>query len=176
MNFDEWFTGLSIDRGTFNKRFFHRNSNSMEISFCSNPGWDKAIALKFCTWHDSCTVVACAKFCSNIAPYNGVTLKSIFHRIWITWKSFVKWDPFLQILQCPIPQCTSLEQKCTHLISEVMHYGIWDRCILGFVSLVYLFVGKDKPSIVNYTNDLYFLIVITWIYKEHTTFYRESAT
>ena len=37
------------------------------------------IVAKYCTWHDSCAVVACAKHCSDMIPYNGVTLKPIFH-------------------------------------------------------------------------------------------------
>ena len=46
----------------------------------------------FCTWHDSCAVIACAKFHSDIIPYNGVTVKLIFHRIRIMMeKLFVKW-------------------------------------------------------------------------------------
>ena len=35
----------------------------------------------FCTWHDSCAVVVCKKFCTDMIPYNGVTLKPNFHRI-----------------------------------------------------------------------------------------------
>ena len=38
----------------------------------------------FCTWHDSCAVVVCKKFCTDMIPYNGVTLKPNFHRICIT--------------------------------------------------------------------------------------------
>ena len=45
----------------FHERFFHRNSNSMEISFYCHYDSNTAIATKFCTWHDSCAGVACAK-------------------------------------------------------------------------------------------------------------------
>ena len=58
--------------GLFHGRFFHHNSNSMKISW------------KCCTWHDSCAVVACAKFCSDMVYYNWVKLKPIFNQIWIT--------------------------------------------------------------------------------------------
>ena len=61
---------------------FHLNSNSMEISFSFHLNCSKVIAIKFCTWHDSCAVVASEK-CRNMTPYNGVTLKPIFHRICI---------------------------------------------------------------------------------------------
>ena len=56
------------------------------------PSCIKGIAMKCCTCHDSCTFVACATFCSDMIPYNWVTLKQLFHRIWIMIeKSFVKW-------------------------------------------------------------------------------------
>ena len=74
--------------GSFHERFFHHNSNLMEISFCSHPCCSEGIAMKFFTW------MTCAKFCSDIMPYNGVILKLIFHQILITMeKSFVKWAP-----------------------------------------------------------------------------------
>ena len=68
--------------GAFHEAFFHRNSNSRQTSFCSHLRYTTLVAIKFCTWHDSCAVVACAK-CSDMIPYNGVTLKQICHRIWI---------------------------------------------------------------------------------------------
>ena len=69
-------------------------SNSMEISVHSQPRCGAVTTMTFCTWHDSRAVAACAKCCSDIVSYNGVTLKSIFHRIWIMMeKSFVKWAP-----------------------------------------------------------------------------------
>ena len=52
--------------------------------YSAHPSYTKVVATKFCTWHNSCTVVACAKFCSVIIPYNEVTLTPIFHLIWIT--------------------------------------------------------------------------------------------
>ena len=78
----------------FPERFFHRNSNWMDISFCSHPSCSEVIAMEFSTWHDSSAVMPCAKFCSNILPFNGVIQKLIFHRILITTeKSLVKWAP-----------------------------------------------------------------------------------
>ena len=58
----------------FHEWFFHHNSNSMEISFCSHPSCSEVITIKFCTRHDSCAVMPCAKFCSDMMPNNGVTL------------------------------------------------------------------------------------------------------
>ena len=81
-------------RGPFLERFFQNNSDSMKISFCSQPRCSEVIAMKFRTWHGSCAVVPCAKFCSHMIPYNGMTLKLICHRICIMMeKSFVKWAP-----------------------------------------------------------------------------------
>ena len=80
-------------RGPFH-RFFHHNSNSIKISFCSHPCCSEVIAMKFCTWHDSCAVMPCAKFSSDTMPYNGVKLKPIFHQM--MEKLFVKWAPGTQ--------------------------------------------------------------------------------
>ena len=74
----------------------HRNSNSMEISFYSHLESNTVIATKFCTWHDSCAVMACAKICRDLMASNGITARRSFHRIWIAGKkSLVKWAPGL---------------------------------------------------------------------------------
>ena len=73
-------------------RFFHGNSNSFEISFCSYPTCRGMVAIKFRTWHDSYTVVACTKPWSDMITYSGV------HRIWIAMeKALVKWIPDHQL-------------------------------------------------------------------------------
>ena len=36
-----------------------------------------------------------------------------------------------------IPQYSTLEQKCVHFCSNVVYCGIWKRCIVEFVRLVY---------------------------------------
>ena len=65
----------------FTNVFFHRNSNSMEISFYSHLDSITVIATKFCTWHDSCAVVACAKICCDLMASNGVIARRSFYRI-----------------------------------------------------------------------------------------------
>ena len=45
-----------------------------------------------------------------------------------------------------IPQCTTLEQKCAHFCSKVVHCGIWDRCIREFNLLICL-LHSNKPNI-----------------------------
>ena len=82
--------------GPFHKQFFYHISNSMEIPLCSHPCCNEVIAMKFCTGYNSCAVLACAKFCSDMIHYRGVTWKSIFHLIQIMMeKSFVLWEPGL---------------------------------------------------------------------------------
>ena len=58
----------------------------MEISFCyRRTFFIKVITVKICAWPDSCSVVACVKFCSDMVPNDGVTRNpNIFPRIWIT--------------------------------------------------------------------------------------------
>ena len=85
----------------FSNVFFHRNSNSMEISFHSHLDSNTVIATKFCTWHDSCAVVACAKICCDLMASNGITARRIFHRIWIAGKkSLVKRAPGVTTESC----------------------------------------------------------------------------
>ena len=76
--------------GTFLEPVFHRNSNSIEILSYSHPSYREAFATVFCTWHDSCTIVARAELCSETMPYNGTTLKPISPRIWMTMGKIVR--------------------------------------------------------------------------------------
>ena len=86
-----WFHMATSIWAPFLKRFFHCNSNSMEISFHSHHDYDTMIATNFCAWQDSCAVVACAKICCDLMTSNGITPRRSFHRIWIAGKkSLVK--------------------------------------------------------------------------------------
>ena len=58
----------------------------MEIPFHSHFESNRVIATKFCTWHDSCAVVACAKICRDLMASSGITARRSFHRIWIAGK------------------------------------------------------------------------------------------
>ena len=62
----------------FTNDFFHRNSNSMKILFYSHSSCSGMTTIKFCT---------CATFGSDMIPYDRVTPKPIFHRIWIAMKN-----------------------------------------------------------------------------------------
>ena len=57
--------GLTEAKGPFYWWFFHRSSNFIQIMFSWNFMSSYHIAGNFCTCHDSCAVVACAKFCSD---------------------------------------------------------------------------------------------------------------
>ena len=47
--------------GPFHERFFHRNSTSMWMSFCSHPNCSEVGATKLCIWRACCAPVACGK-------------------------------------------------------------------------------------------------------------------
>ena len=70
-------------RGAFYKQFFYCYQNSIEISFCSHARCGAVITREFGTWYNSCTVVPCAKFPSDIILNNEVIPKPISHQIWI---------------------------------------------------------------------------------------------
>ena len=66
--------------GPISLTVFHRNSNSMEISFLSHLDSNRVIATKYCTWHDSCAI------CCDLMAGNGIMARRNFHRIWIAGK------------------------------------------------------------------------------------------
>ena len=73
-------------------KFFHHNSNSMEISIPSHINSNVVIATKLCTWHNSYAVMAYEKFCWNLMTMNWVTTKWNFHQTYIVnIKSLVNW-------------------------------------------------------------------------------------
>ena len=79
---------MTVDQGPhFTDVVFYRNSNSMEISFHPHLDSNIVIATNFCTWHDSCAVVACANFCCDLMASNRITARQSFHRIWIAGKN-----------------------------------------------------------------------------------------
>ena len=72
------------------------NSNSLVVLFYSHPNSNEIITPRFCTWHDSCAVMTCAKFWSDLITNNLVTAKQIFHRIWILSEKLLrKWSQCL---------------------------------------------------------------------------------
>ena len=91
----QWMPNVAVAaRDPFHYRFCRRSSNSMAISFYSHFDFNTAIATKFCTWHDSCAVVACPKTCCDLMTNNGNTTRQNSHRIWIaSIQSLVKRSP-----------------------------------------------------------------------------------
>ena len=81
--------------------------------------------MKCLLWHfahgtTAVLFVACAKFCSEMMAFNGVTPKPIWHRIWVTMeKSFVKWAPDRHCSQRR-PSCLA-RSKVAHWISRPGH-------------------------------------------------------
>ena len=53
---------------------------------CSYSNSDKVFIAKFCTCHDSCAVVACAKICCDLSTKNWIIAKWSFHQTSITSK------------------------------------------------------------------------------------------
>ena len=82
------------DLELIDERFFHRNSDSMKISLCFGRSCSEVIVMKFCTWQDSCAVVAWATSCSDMITYNGVILELTFH-LTAMEKAFVKRDSWI---------------------------------------------------------------------------------
>ena len=58
----------------------------MEISHLDS---NRVIATKFCTWHDSCAVVACTKICCDLMASNGIMARRSLYLIWIAGKKNV---------------------------------------------------------------------------------------
>ena len=80
-------------RGSFYHRVFHLNSNLMEIWFGFNTNRNSVMATIVCTWHDSCAVLACATFCSDLKVINWRRAKRVSRWISVSKseKSSVKW-------------------------------------------------------------------------------------
>ena len=76
-----WWEQEQHGQGPIPQSFFIKNSNYMDISFCSNLNCTTTISTNFCTCHNSCTVVACAKVCSDLMPRNRIAVYN-FGWIW----------------------------------------------------------------------------------------------
>ena len=72
---------LSSTSRPFHQHFFNHNLCSMAFLLISHPDYRKMIATNFCACHDSCAVMACAKFWCNLINKN-----------WISAKCFVSLD------------------------------------------------------------------------------------
>ena len=83
-----------LDQGPVSLTVFPSQFKFDGNSFHSHLNSNTVIAIKYCSWHDSCAVVACAKICCDLIASNGITARRSFHRIWIAGKkSLVKRAP-----------------------------------------------------------------------------------
>ena len=111
----------------------------MEISFRSHPNYNELIAIRFGTWHNSCVVVACAKFCSIMTPNNGVTVIKIFNQILIMMeRSFVTWPPNkLVSFTNVIFKCNVFNENCDILLQISLFEMLKIRINFYLPSLIY---------------------------------------
>ena len=78
---------------------------------------DTAITTKFCTWHDSCAVLACGKICCELVANYRITGKWSFHRIWILSKKIVS-----EMSPCP-PTCCKQQVSLPASPSRTWHWN-----------------------------------------------------
>ena len=167
--------------GPFHERFPHRNSNSMGNWFQCNCIVGYHIATKFCTCHDSTTVVPYAKFDSDHFSTSWTSAERIFHRIWISMeKSFVKcfhWEWFFR-RQWRVNKWLRFAASEYHLI--VRRAGLlwsqqdfeWRWSVPLFKSLTVLefsFILFDLCLLITFFNFImnYVPIVTFWIFTYH---------
>ena len=82
------------DQGPISRTIFQSLSKFDGKLFCSHASCSEVITMKYCTWHGSCAVMACDKFCSDKISHNGVTPEPIIHQILINMKkNLLKWAP-----------------------------------------------------------------------------------
>ena len=111
----------------------HLHSKSLKISFHSNPFYTKLITTKFCTCHDSCAVMTCAKFGSNLMPKNWFKATWFCNEISILGtKSLVWQSPWNQWLINIITQIVVSYPK--QLIRAAVAH-IWRRLMPGMTSI-----------------------------------------
>ena len=75
-----------ICKGPVSLTVFPSQLKFMEISLHPHLASNAVIATKFCTCHDSCVAMICAKMCCDVMSNNGITARRDFHRIWIVDK------------------------------------------------------------------------------------------
>ena len=75
----------------FHQCFSLQDWNTMKLSFCSKTLCDNIIVTNFCTCHDICAVMACAKYCSNLTTLDWFTTKSFCWVLIVSENWPVKW-------------------------------------------------------------------------------------
>ena len=111
---------LIRDQAPVSLTFFHRNSNSMEISFHSHLDSNTLIAIKFCIWRDSSVVLVCAKIAAIWWSVMEVQDGKVSVELKLWEKSLVKRIPDLNMFQ----MCLWLmgRKKHTNLNTFSVHF------------------------------------------------------
>ena len=134
---------LIRDQAPVSLTFFHRNSNSMEISFHSHLDSNTLIAIKFCIWRDSSVVLACAKIAAIWWSVTEVQDGKVSVELRLWEKSLVKRIPDLNMFQ----MCLWLmgRKKNTNLNTFSVHfYTIF--CSYSRSNLVYSLMNDHESS------------------------------
>ena len=140
----------------------------MEIWFLYHLDSNTVIATKFCTWHDSCAVVACAKICCDLMASNGIIARRSFHRIWITGKkSLVKRAPgdvINDVMNVHL-------YNCSHNVMIHMHKkfddDIFARCLVIMNNVVILFIKEYRGTTLRPPCDVIYGVIIMKILFWH---------
>ena len=109
--------------------------------FCSHSGHDKVIAMKFCTWRDSCVVVKLSQNCVALW-YHTMELRQFQFSIGFEWlwkKLFVKWAPGYCTQHTLTPTCFA-EKLGLH----VYHFLFWSRLRFFDTFTIWCLGGKTK--------------------------------
>ena len=103
------------------------------------------ITAKFCTCHDSCAVMACAKLCSDLTARNGVTANKLSIQPQLRLNGFflVKWTPGsweegpgMGIINVPVDNWCSIggvtrqggiTSQSTHQMSPATGWGNYEK-------------------------------------------------
>ena len=118
-------TLLMWSRGAISLTIFPSQFKFDGNLFHSHLDSNTVIATKFCTWHDSCAVVACAKICCDLMASNGVMARPSFHRIQIAGKkTLVKGAPVL-ILSCAL-SCLAIVSDQPYDVLALWLITTWD--------------------------------------------------
>ena len=111
------------------QRFFQCDSISNKMYVCFHPNSDIVITTKFCTWHHSYTVVACAKICCDLMSTNGITTKRMFpFNLNCEWKLVSGMDHIVSHIDYINGLCATLKSGTAN---------IWECRVLCYLLITY---------------------------------------
>ena len=134
----------------FTNAFYHHNSNSMKILFYTHLNSINVITTNFCTCHDSCAVMACAKLCCYLMSSNWITARKSFHRISIV----SKWNKPLDVINRIINHEEGLTLSQLHYKKPKKT----SKCISPFLPSKIKWISECTSCgrmLVNYANPVY---------------------